>query len=419
VVAIGGCAALSGPGSTPSSSDPSPAPGLPSIVATASEPPGPTAAETATVAAPDPTASPFTGFIPIDVFASPSPAPSRNPGPTDLVFAFDPSRPATIQSADWLTGKAAGRVALVGGRIVTLPASQDPATLASGAPIPAAHVLDTTWSRWIVEPFGSGSDEKGSRYYDLSYWNLCGPGATTVALYYWQQLTGGPDVTGTAGYFVDPYASQGAAWPSTGPSLPKAGGTRIGTYWSGSDRVNGFAAHARGFIMYLAMVSQPAAWSAAGIAVFADSSGQALYPTRGASRTNIQAGLNWEISGRNASSWVDTWYASVSRADPTLGRDLQTAVTLDVGRDGVPVVVALDTYDLPNWQAGSSTPHTRHAVSIVGYDNTANPPTYTYVDTCGRSCNSRGGNQNGQLHLIAQSKMVAAMSDKVGSGFVW
>jgi len=71
------------------------------------------------------------------------------------------------------------------------------------------------------------------------------------------------------------------------------------------------------------------------------------------------------------------------RFEPTAGRDLQMAVTLDVGRDGVPVVVELDTHGLPNWQAGSKTPHIRHAVTIVGYDNAATPPTYTYIDTCG------------------------------------
>ncbi len=416
LAALGGCAALAAPsGGVPSSSiDPTVSIGLPSVSRPTVASPSPVA----TLGA-DPTASPFTGFAPINVFATPSPAPSRGPGPTDSFFAFDPRRPATTQAADWLVLKAAGRIAIASGRIVVQPAPTDPMTRADGAPLPQAAALDTSWSRWIVEPPGYGSDEKGSRYSNLSYWNLCGPGAATVALYYWQQLTGHPDVTGTAGYFVDPYAADGVSWPSHGPSLPAAGGKVIGTYWSGTDRTNGFSAHGRGFIMYMAMLSQPAAWTATGIAVFGNAAGQSLYPTRGASRTNIQTGLNWEISGRDPANWTEAWYTSVTRADPTLTRDLQAAVTLDVGRDGVPVVVALDTYDLPNWQAGSATPHIRHSVAIVGYDNTANPPTYTYLDTCGRACNSRGGNQNGQVHVVAQSKMVAAIMDKVGSGFVW
>jgi hypothetical protein len=416
LVAVGGCAMLAGtaPAAPAASAGPSLAVATLTPYASSSSD-APTVTPT-----PHPTATPFHGFVPIDVFASPSPAPTRNAGPADTFFGVDSRRPATIQALDWLTAKAAGRLALVGGRIVLLDASTDPNNLAaSGLPIPSAHVLDTTWSRWIVEPPGYGSDAKGNRYSDLSYWNLCGPGAATVALYYWQQVTGRPDVTGTAGFFLDPYAADGAAWPSPGPSVAAAAGQRVGTYWSGSDRVSGFTAHARGFLMYMAMVSQPGTWSATGIAVFANSNGDALYPTRGASRANIQAGLNWEISGHDPSNWTDSWYASVTRADPTLARDLQAAVTLDVGRDGVPVVVALDTYDLPNWQAGSATPHIRHSVAIVGYDNTANPPTYTYLDTCGRSCNARGGNQNGQIHVVAQSKMVAAILDDVGSGFSW
>jgi hypothetical protein len=94
---------------------------------------------------------------------------------------------------------------------------------------------------------------------------------------------------------------------------------------------------------------------------------------------------------------------------------------LDVGRDGVPVVAAVDTFDLPNWQASpaSKTSHTRHAIAIVGYDNTANPPTFMYLDTCGRSCNSRGGNGNGQIHVISQAQMVQALTDANGIGFVW
>jgi hypothetical protein len=415
LVVMVGCAMPAGPSpASPSQAGASVAvtPPTPSAISTS---PAPAGAPTL-----DPTASPFTGFAPIGVFANPSAAPSRNPGPTDSFFGLDLRRPAPDQAVAWLAAKAVGRVALIDGRVVRLDQSADPNTFfATGLELPAAHSLDTAWSRWIVEPPGYGSDSKGNRYSNLSYWNLCGPGAATVALYYWQQLTGQPDVTGTAGYFLDPYASEGAAWPSPGPTVAASGGKRVGTYWSGSDRVSGFTAHARGFIMYMAMVSQPGTWNATGIAVFANSNGDALYPTRGASRTNIQAGLDWEISGHDPANWADAWYAGVSRADPGLARDLQAAVTLDVGRDGVPVVVALDTYDLPNWQAGAATPHIRHSVTIVGYDNAANPPTYTYLDTCGRSCNSRGGNQNGQIHVIAQSQMVAAIMDKVGSGFSW
>jgi hypothetical protein len=358
-------------------------------------------------------------FPPLDLFVTPSPAPARGALPTDPSFAIDSRRPLPVQSVDWLTLKAQGRVALVNGRIATLGRYADPMIDPStGRPVPQMRMLDTSWTRWVVEPFGYGTDEKGNRYSDLSYWNLCGDGAMTVALWYWQQLTGAPDVTGTAGYFLDPYAGEAVAWPESGPSIAVSGGRRLGTYWSGSHDVSGFTAHGRGFLMYLAMVSQPATWSSSGLSVFARH-GEPLYPTSGTPRTNIEAGLNWEVSGHDPAGWTQANYASVIRPDPTLARDLTAAVMLDVGRDGLPVIGAVDTYNLPNWQNGSSTPHTRHAIAIVGYDNTANPPTYTYVDTCGRSCNSRGGNQNGQLHVIAQSEMVLAIQNQVGSGFVW
>jgi hypothetical protein len=381
-------------------------------------------APVATGAASDPASPAGSGFVPIDMFATPPPpaeAPSRpSYNSTDKPFHPSPARPFTGQSVDWLTLKAAGRVALIDGRTVILSATENPLLMpATGLAVPAAHSLDTTWTRWIVEPPGRGTDEKGNKYTDRSYWNLCGPGATTVTLYYWQRLTGHPNVTGTAGYFVDPYAAEGAPWPSPGPLVAYSKGKPIGTYWSGSDGVSGFTAHGRGFVMYMATKSQPPTWKATGIAVWADDKNAPYYPTRGASLDAIEAGMNWEASGHNPDSWFDSWYGTVNTFDPTLARDLQVAVMLDVGRDGVPLVAGVDTFDLPNWQAGATTPHTRHAVAIVGYNNTANPPTFSYIDTCGHSCNPRTGNKNGQVHVIAQSKMVAALQDAVGMGFTW
>ena len=138
-----------------------------------------------------------------------------------------------------------------------------------------------------------------------------------------------------------------------------------------------------------------------------------------AARTLDLMAINWEVCGHDPSGLADAWYTSVTNVDPTLARDLQMAVMLDVGRDGVPVIAAVDSFELPNWQAGAATSHIQHGVRIVGYDNAANPPTYTYIDTCGRSCDNRGGNQNGQIHVISQATMVRAIRDSGGSGFVW
>jgi hypothetical protein len=359
-------------------------------------------------------------FQPIDVFATPTVFPRSGALPTDQVDSPAPRRPVPVQSAEWLALKASGRIALVDGRVVVLDPGADPMVSPStGQPVPAKRTLDTSYARWIIEPIGYGKDVKGNSFSNTNYWNLCEPGATAAALYYWQQLTGHPNVAGMEGWFLDPYAAEGVAWPSPGPKVVVSGGKRIGTYWSGTDTVNGYTAHGRGYIMYLGMSIQPPGWQSTGIPVYADARGRPLYPTIGAPRTNIQVALNWEASNHDEAGWSEFWYAGVMRFEPTLAHDLRAAVMLDVGRDSVPVVVELDTHGLPNWQDGSKTRHVRHAVTIVGYDNGANPPTYTYIDTCGRSCNSKGGNQNGQIHLIAQSQMIAAIQDTVGSGFLW
>jgi hypothetical protein len=426
---IAGSPADSGIGSSPTP------PGSPAYVAVASS--GDPATATI-VPSPfvspslDPTAVPSyaSGFQKLDLVApDPSPAAgssgsgggSGNSGGPGGFPRFDPSRPTPVQSSEWLALKAGGLVALVDGRIAVLPAGVDPLTEpSSGKLLPAAYALDVAWTGRIVEPPGYGTDEKGNRYSNLSYWNLCGPGSATVVLYYWQQLLGHPNVTGTAGYFLDPYAAAGVAWPSPGPSVAlSSSGARLGTYWSARDTLSGYVANGRGFVMYMAMNVQPSGWLATGVDTFVASGGGPMYPTRGASPRAIGVALNWQIAGPNVANWADTWYAYVTKGDPTLATDLHEAVRLDVGRDHVAVVAAVDTHELPNWQAGTATPHTRHAISIVGYNDAASPPTYTYIDTCGRGCNGRAGNTNGGTHTISQSAMVQALLDSAGIGFVW
>ncbi|HEX7490680.1 MAG TPA: hypothetical protein VF337_03135 [Candidatus Limnocylindrales bacterium] len=358
--------------------------------------------------------------------STPSPAPTASPMP-QLVNVllrpeewFDQHRPTPVQSDGWLAEKGAGLVALVGGQFTVLPAGSDPfVNPSTGLRVPEKTLLDVSWTRWIIEVPGSGYDEMGNYFSNRSYWQFCGNGAMTVTLWYWQQLVGHPNVTGTKGYFLDPYASEGVAWPSPGPQIAVLNGTRMGTYWSGSDTVSGFEAHGRGFEFYLAMKAQPPTWTATGYSLWA-LDGKPLYPSFGTPPANTIAGLNWEISGYNAAAnWAETYYAKVDKTDPTLASDLATAVALNVGRDGVPVIAMADTFNLPNWQNGSATPHTRHSVSIVGYDNAANPPTFTYTETCGRACNKRGGNKDGDIHVIPQADMVKAIQNTSGLGFAW
>jgi hypothetical protein len=367
---------------------------------------------------PTPTKSPAPTIQPIDVWATPTPA-SGKAVPTAQDNIAQPRRPAPVQDPDFLTLKAAGRIALVDGERVVLSADVDPMLMpGTDQPVPDARTLDISYSRWIIEPTGGGRDELGRAYSDENYWNLCEVGATTVALSYWQTLTGHPDVRGTKGYFIDPYASEGVHWPSPGPVLPKVNGKVVGTYFSGEDRVNGYTAYARGYILYLATQVQPPGWQSKGMPVYA-LNGKPLYRTFGAPRPNIMTVLNWEASGHDVHGWENFWYAGVMRFSPNFAYDLNMAVTLDVGRDGVPVVAVLDAHDLPNWQEGSKTRHLFHGIAIVGYDNTANPPTYSYVETCGRQCNNRAGNYNGKLQVAPQSVIVSALQDTLGSGFVW
>jgi hypothetical protein len=411
LVALAGCGAQGLTGS-PSGSVPTAAASDPS------EPPA-TSPLDAPTASPTPSPTPAVTFQPIDVWATPTPTPSEGALPTDQIEVPAPRRPLPTQSADWLAVKAAGRLALIDGQPTVLLPNADPLMMPRmGQPVPAARTLATDYARWIIEPLGRGRDANGNEYEDDNFWNFCEVGASTVALYYWQQLNGHPNVTGTSGHYIDPYKAEGVAFPSPGPSLPMEGEEVLGTYWTGEDHVNGYTAYARGFQLYLAMKMQPPGWKSTGMAVFA-ADGKPIYRTWGAPRTNVQVALNWEASGHDRTNWANFWYTGVTRFEPTFARDLQMAVTLDVGRDGVPVIAQLDTYTLPNWQNGTRTPHTIHAVAIVGYDNTANPPTYTYLDTCPRVCNSRPGNHNGGVYVIAQDQMVAAIQGPVGSGFVW
>ena len=367
-----------------------------------------------TLAQPTDTASPV-------AMASPTPGPTfRSIGvSTTGTAGTDPNRPLPVQSSDWMALKASGRIALVDGKITVLPAGTYPLVVqATGLPVAAKKLLDVSYTRWIIEVPGVGRDEKRTYYRDDSYWKLCGDGAMTVALWYWQQLTGHPNVTGTAGYFLDPFAAQGAWWPRPGPRVAVSGRTRLGTYWSGSDKVSGFTAHARGFEMYLATQAKPATWKSPGFAVFA-SNGKPVYPSWGTNRATIQAGLNWEVSGHDPSAWGTAYYTTVIGSDPYFAHDLNAAVMLDVGRDGVPVVAAVDRWFLPNWKHGAATQHLDHSIAIVGYDNKANPPTYTYTETCGHACNQVYANRNGDIHVIPQAQLVLAMRYRSGAGFIW
>jgi hypothetical protein len=240
---------------------------------------------------------------------------------------------------------------------------------------PAAHSLDTTVVRAIIEPLGSGTDDAGRSYTDRNYWNFCSPGAVTAALSYFNSHT----TTWPAGYFKEPY----------GPHIDT-------TYWASKDS----ASVGRAYLMHIALQVKPPNFTTAGLPSFSS------YPTTGSRLGDSRDVLNWEASG-HASTWQTFFYQVV-------GAGGLTAATLhhDVTRDiwgGHAVFADVDTAYLPNWSRGLG-----HSIAIVGYDDTAG--TYAYVDTCGARCNGSAQATNGGVWHVAQSRMHQAIVS-LGAGY--
>jgi hypothetical protein len=229
---------------------------------------------------------------------------------------------------------------------------------------PEAHMLDTSVVKLIVEPPGSGDDDRGHPYTDANYWNLCGPGAVTALLSYFTSHV----TTWPGGYFREPY----------GPHTSD-------TYWSSSG--------GRAYLMHIAMQVRPPDFIADGLAHFR------TYPTTGASLSDSRDVLNWEASG-HAQTWRTFFYQVV----PASGLSSAT-LHHDIKRDiwgGHAVLATVNTAYLPNWSRGLG-----HSIAIVGYDDHAG--TYAYVDTCGKRCNGASQATNGGVWHVAQSRMYTAI----------
>ncbi len=246
-------------------------------------------------------------------------------------------------------------------------------------------MLDTTVVSQIVEPEGSGLDDASHSYTDQNYWNYCMPGAVTVALYYFlpKDVTGWP-----AGNFKEPMNA-----PSTIPSA--------GTYWQSDEKVNGYHTYGRAYLMYRAEQVKPPSYTTPGIVSFS------TYPTTGGTLGDARDALNWEASG-HSSTYTSYFYSVVSSSGLTqtkLHGDVKA--TIDGGHA---VVVAADTGYLPNWSRSLS-----HAITVVGYDDTA--VTYKYTDTCGVHCNGSSKSKNGGVWTIAQGSLYSAIVAD-GAGYI-
>jgi hypothetical protein len=274
------------------------------------------------------------------------------------------------------------------------------AAVMAPAAIPASAYLDSSVTSKIIEPEGRYNDDHQKPESDQNYWRLCGPGAVTVALWYWPTQS---DVTGWMGTFTEPYG-------------PPAG--KFTTFWNGSDTggsidtSDGYASVGRAYILNVAMDQQPPDYSTPGLDTFT------TYPQSGATIGDARDMLNWQASDHDQSHWSTWFYATVPNKTESLSAaNLLSNVATDIATDGVPVVVALNTKittgvhageHLPNWSVSLG-----HSVTIVGYNKSNG--TYRYTDTCGAQC---GGGTNGGVHDVSQSVMFDLIQSW-GTGYDW
>lgn len=252
-------------------------------------------------------------------------------------------------------------------------------------------LLNTSITGRFIEPEGDGPrDGRGDAYRDTNYWNFCAPGAATVAAYYWRSS----------------YVMDRGGQTYTEPYGPIQETTWWDAYDTTADTGNGYTARARGYQMYLAMKVNPPSFDEPGVVDFS------VAGTKGANLQSVTEALNWELSGRNRATWKGYYYM-YTLASNTTKSSFINAVRSSLFDLGSPVVVFLDTYDssterLPNWNRS-----VRHAITIVGYNNSND--TFTYTDTCGKAC---GSTTNGGTHTVSWDRVWERMRAWSGGGFI-
>jgi hypothetical protein len=240
---------------------------------------------------------------------------------------------------------------------------------------PLIDPLNSSVTQYVVEPEGSDKDDNSPRlsFTDGNYWNFCTAGAVAATMWYWNSTY----VTGTA---ANSYIE------------PTSASTRVSTYWTSSDYDGGsnyYYTEGRNYLMYIAENVSPPSFSTAGEVTF---SGSNVYGTL----VDMRDALNWEASGRNTGTWSTYFYATLL-AGSLSQTSLHNDIVVDTSYYNAPVVVITKTSGLsPNWSNGTVI----HAVSVIGYDDTAQ--TYTYLDTCGKNC---GASQNGGIYTVDQTTL--------------
>ncbi|HZR44961.1 MAG TPA: hypothetical protein VFB12_32910 [Ktedonobacteraceae bacterium] len=231
----------------------------------------------------------------------------------------------------------------------------------------------------VAEPLAYGNDDAGSSYTDYYNWYLCGPGAATVALWYWSK----------------------APWPAAG----NYSDPHMTRYW------NQTVGHQD--VMYLAYGFTPpnSGWTSPGIMTYSSYSN---YSNTYSAFSDMVIGLNYEASGQS-SSWLDYFYAAVGYGNLSQA-GLLSDVEADLYNAGVPLIVSVNDSYLPDW-SNSGYKGGSHFVAIVGYNNSSG--TYTYYETCDKNaagCETTGYGE----HTISQSQMYSAtQNDNGNGGVIW
>ncbi len=271
----------------------------------------------------------------------------------------------------------------------TLP----PAPLAYTLPTSINHI-DRVWEPSDGNhpnngPNTSSKDDAGKNYAtDTSFFDLCGPGAVTVALAYWP----GMPITMSSANVLDPTKNVTTSWTSN---------------------------RYRGYLLYLAWQIQPPGWNSPGLM------DTTHYQSWGTTLQAIRDGLNWEISGHDQSTWANryytlTYWGNEGSSQPTqTPQILHAQVVDDVYFNSVPVIAEVNAQLLPTWNTNRSI---NHFVTIIGYNDSTS--TYYYTDTCANSTNC-GSSFDGGVHTVSQSQMWKAItnipvSHSLGDGgWIW
>lgn len=231
--------------------------------------------------------------------------------------------------------------------------------------------FSTSVTQYVIEPEGSDYDDNSPRvwYVDGNYWNFCTAGAVAASMWYWRST----NVT---------------AWPAGSFIEPTGAATRVSTYWNSSDydgNSPNYFTQGRNYIMYIAEQVNPPSYTSPGEIDFSSVTGNLV---------DMRDAINWEASGHGG-NWATYFYYVVTAGSLT-SSSLHTDIVSDVNSYLAPVIVITKTSALPNWANGNVI----HAISIIGYDDTAG--TYTYLDTCGKRC---GSNSDGGVYTVNQTAL--------------